>query len=452
MRRNNDNYSQNAIYEVGERRHKGYYDEGNKYNEEWLKNDLKGGNRERKSKWDDEDEESTKYGGYRNEWKEDKEEKWGGNHYKHEKESENKWGGNRHKHRNESEERKHGTRKERNEWKDDDEELKFGGNKFADRTDLEELKRKYKELENKYADRIKRNQYAGYSNTTNESSLDYLNDYSSSQYRVGQTTLDNYEKDFLKIYQKAREYRKRIENIQKEHEEGKQGGRRKWKDEEEEKWGGVGKRKNYKKDEEDEDEDEDDEEEEERWGGRRKWKEDEEEKWGGRRKWKEDEEEKWGGRKKQKEPEDDEDDDDDQEGGKKRSLRGGKKELNPYMKLMVELSKKLHKMDEYSDILYKFLMKISKRIIEEAKKETGETEINDKVKSASLAIINKGIKKQIDAVRAEVGDLSKGSNGKSKTGSKNYPRKTKRSKKTQMKKPRSKKTQMKKSRSNRGRK
>ncbi|XWV26277.1 hypothetical protein QJ857_gp0798 [Tupanvirus soda lake] len=120
-----------------------------------------------------------------------------------------------------------------------------------------------------------------------EENLNYLDDYTSAQYNSKR--LDSYEKEFFAIYNKAREFRQRIMDIEK------------------------------------------------------------------------------------------------QKGGQ--DVNKPKRAVNKTLALMLELSKNMKDSGKFPNIQQKHFMKISKMIVDEAKRQTGTQEVNDSVRQAALQLV-----------------------------------------------------------------
>lgn len=126
--------------------------------------------------------------------------------------------------------------------------------------------------------------------------LNYLDDYTSSQYKSQK--LDSYEKDFYNIFNKAREYRKRVLNVQNRMDGGQDSA-----------GPGAGEKK--------------------------------------------------------------------------------KRPVNKTLGLMLEMTKKMKDSGKYKDIQQKHFMKISKLILDQAKKDAGSTDINDAVRRKALELADR---------------------------------------------------------------
>ena len=77
-------------------------------------------------------------------------------------------------------------------------------------------------------------------------------------------------------------------------------------------------------------------------------------------------------------------------GGRSRSMNSDsdkpKKSLPDTVRLMLDISKKIKQSDKYSDIPQKHLMKIAKIIVNDAKKQTNNTTVNDEVKALAMKL------------------------------------------------------------------
>ena len=63
-----------------------------------------------------------------------------------------------------------------------------------------------------------------------------------------------------------------------------------------------------------------------------------------------------------------------------------KRTVNKSLRLMLDITKKLSDSKKYPDIQHKHLMKVSKIIVDEAKKRTGKTEIDENVRTTALKL------------------------------------------------------------------
>lgn len=97
------------------------------------------------------------------------------------------------------------------------EDVVTGGKNDSDITESRAPRHRGRDLDTEYSEEYVEQSGGG----NGEESLDYLDDYSSAQYNYKSKDLDTYEKEFKMIFDRAREYRKRIMNFQQRMEGGK---------------------------------------------------------------------------------------------------------------------------------------------------------------------------------------------------------------------------------------